>query len=220
MRALIFACLATFVVASCTQNPYTGEQRASRTAVGAGAGAALGAAIGALTNTSSGEQAAKNALIGAGIGALAGGAVGGYMDVQERRLRQELQATGVSVTRNGNQINLNMPGNVVFDVDSSTLSASFVPTLNSVAKVLDEYERTIVFVEGHTDSTGSASYNQQLSERRANSVARYLIGQNIRPERFVVRGYGENRPIASNETTQGRAQNRRVEIRLEPLQSS
>lgn len=208
---------SAFLLGACTTNPYTGERQTSNAAKGAGIGALAGAAIGALTNTSSGKQAGRNALIGAGIGALAGGGVGYYMDVQEAKLRERLQGTGVSVTRVGNNIVLNMPGNVTFRTDSSDINSSFYEVLNSVALVLKEYEKSTVEVMGHTDNTGSDAYNMDLSQRRANSVAQYLISQGIFAPRLIVQGFGESRPIASNATPQGREQNRRVEIQISPL---
>lgn len=215
------ACALAVGLAGCqTTDPITGETKTSNTARGAGIGALAGAAVGALTNTSSGEQAAKNALLGAGIGALAGGGVGAYMDRQERRLREELADTGVGIRRNGNTLELVMPGNLTFSVDSDDISAEFYPVLNDVALVLDEYEKTIIRVEGHTDSTGSTDYNQALSVDRANAVASYLINQDLMAERFVIRGLGESQPVATNDTEAGRLQNRRVELELRPLTQS
>lgn len=208
---------AFFALAACTTDPYTGERQTSQTAKGAGIGALAGAAIGALTNTSSGKQAARNAAIGAGIGALAGGSVGFYMDQQEKKLRQRLAGTGVSVTRVGDNIILNMPGNITFATNSSDINGAFYETLNSVAIVLNEFDKSLVDVMGHTDSTGSDSYNMELSQRRANSVAQYLIAQRVMPQRLIVQGFGESRPIASNDTGAGREQNRRVEIQISPL---
>lgn len=203
--------LSVFLAGCQTTNPYTGEQQTSKTTIGAGLGALGGAAIGAIAG------GRKGALIGAGIGALTGGAVGNYMDRQEAALRQRLQNTGVSVTRQGDRIILNMPGNVTFNTDSSAITSNFYPVLNSVALVLNEYNKTYVDVVGYTDSTGSAAHNQTLSEQRAQSVAQYLNSQNVVAERFVVRGAGASSPIASNATAEGRAQNRRVEIELTPL---
>jgi outer membrane protein OmpA-like peptidoglycan-associated protein len=205
--------VATAWLAACTTDPFTGEQQISKTAAGAAIGAATGAAIGALA----GRKRAKAALIGAGVGALAGGAVGAYMDVQEAKLRERLRGTGVSVTRVGDDLILNMPGNVTFASDSAEIRSSFFPVLNSVSLVLDEYDKTIVEVLGHTDSTGSDSYNQSLSERRAGSVGAYLVAQGIDSRRVLSQGYGETHPVASNDTPDGRQQNRRVEIRLVPL---
>lgn len=217
-KFVAFALSGFLAVSACTTlDPYTREERTSRTAAGAGIGALAGAAIGALTNTSSGEQAAKNALIGAGVGALAGAGVGAYMDRQARILRERLDETGVGVRRVGNTIELVMPGDVTFATDSANVASNFYPVLDDVALVLDEFDKTIVVVEGHTDSTGSDAYNQNLSINRANSVTSYLLSRGLQPQRFVVRGFGESRPIADNATDFGRQQNRRVAITLEPL---
>jgi outer membrane protein OmpA-like peptidoglycan-associated protein len=139
------------------------------------------------------------------------------MDRQETLLRQRLEATGVSVTRVNDRIVLNMPSNITFETDSAELRSQFYDVLNSVSQVLEEYEKTIVNVTGHTDSTGAESYNQALSEKRARNVAQYLISQGVNPTRVAAEGMGESQPIASNQTTQGRQANRRVEITLAPL---
>jgi outer membrane protein OmpA-like peptidoglycan-associated protein len=200
-------------VSGCTTtNPYTGEQEVNKTSKGAGIGALAGLATAIIVG---GDR--KKLLAGAGIGALVGGSVGYYMDRQEDKLRQKLQATGVSVTRNGDNIILNMPGNITFATDSSNISADFYQVLDSVALVIKEFEKTYVDVIGYTDSTGSETYNQQLSEARASSVARYLESQGVLPARIVSSGMGESNPIASNDTAQGRALNRRVEIILTPV---
>ena len=205
------------MAAGCqTTDPYTGEQKTSKTAIGAGVGAAVGAITGLFTGDDADERR-KHALIGAGIGALAGGAVGAYMDKQEAELRQQLQGTGVSVTRNGDNIILNMPGNVTFASGSSDLNSRFFKVLDSVALVLKKYEKTLVDVAGHTDSVGGAEMNQALSERRASTVAQYLMGKGVIEKRLLVVGFGETQPIASNDTSEGRALNRRVEIKLVPL---
>jgi outer membrane protein OmpA-like peptidoglycan-associated protein len=141
------------------------------------------------------------------------------MDRQEAKLRAELQGSGVSVTRMGDNITLNMPGNVTFATDSSDLSPAFFDVLNSVGKVMKEYNKTVVEVAGHTDSTGSDSYNQNLSERRAGAVAQYLRSQNIGSERLLTVGMGEARPVADNGSADGRQANRRVEITMVPLTS-
>lgn len=211
---VLSALLVVIFGAACTTDPYTGEKQVSKTAIGGAIGAAAGAGVGALANK---RNRAKGALIGAGIGGLAGGAVGGYMDYQEAQLRKELQGTGVSVTRVGNEIVLNMPGNVTFETDQSELRPQFYAVLNSVSKVLKEYDKTIIEVTGHTDSTGSDSYNQALSQRRASTVGGYLTGQGINPTRVITQGFGETMPVADNATPQGREQNRRVELRLVPL---
>lgn len=211
---------STFLVISCTTiNPYTGEEQTSKAAIGAGAGAATGAVIGLITGDDSRERR-QHALIGAGLGALAGGSVGYYMDVQEAKLREKLAGTGVSVTRDGDNIILNMPGNITFAVDSADISGNFFAVLDSVTLVVNEYDKTLIEIMGHTDSTGSAEYNQALSERRASSVASYFRSRGIDPLRVGEFGYGEQYPVASNETKQGRSLNRRVEIALVPITES
>lgn len=201
---------------SCTQNPYTGERQLSKAAISGAIGAGLGAGIGALTGNDSKERR-KSALLGAGIGALAGGGVGLYMDQQEARLRAELRGTGVSVTRKGDQVILNMPGNVTFATGRSEISSGFYPVLTSVSKVLVEFNKTLVDVAGHTDTVGGRDANQSLSERRAISVADYLSSRGVNPSRIAANGYAFDYPVASNDTEEGRQQNRRVEISLQPL---
>lgn len=205
----------TLVVAGTgceTTNPYTGEREINKTTKGTAIGAIGGAVAGALI---SGKR--KNVLLGAGIGALAGGLVGNYMDRQEAKLRAQLRGTGVSVSRHGDQITLNMPGNITFATNSSNISADFYPVLDSVALVVIEFKQTYVDILGHTDSTGRADYNQTLSVRRADSVARYLESQQVLGDRIITRGFGQNAPIADNDTPEGRALNRRVEIILTPI---
>jgi outer membrane protein OmpA-like peptidoglycan-associated protein len=210
LAAMLAAALA--LPACTTTNPYTGEEEVNKTSKGAGIGALAGIATAILVG---GNR--KTLLLGAGIGALAGGGIGLYMDKQADKLRMQLQSTGVSVTRNGDSIILNMPGNVTFATNSSNISADFYKVLDSVALVLNEYEKTYVDVIGHTDSTGALQFNQTLSEARASSVARYLESQKVVSQRIITRGAGPSSPIASNDTPEGRALNRRVEIVLTPL---
>ena len=215
-RAIGAVTVSAALASGCTTNAVTGENRISRTAIGAGAGAALGALAGTAVGGS--DRAQRNAvLIGAGIGALSGGAIGAYMDRQEALLRQELQATGVGIRRQGNDLFLVMPSNITFRTDSAAIEPGFTRTLGSVATVLNRFNQTLVDVYGHTDNTGSDAYNQQLSEQRAQSVAQFLASNGVRPDRLLVSGFGEQRPIATNATPQGREQNRRVEIRIAPL---
>lgn len=204
------------VTACTTYDPYTREEQAARAQRNALIGAAAGAVAGLITGDGSMERK-KRAIQLAGIGALAGGGVGAYMDRQEAKLRTELDRTGVSVTRVGDNITLNMPGNITFATNSADLNAGFYDVLNSVGLVLNEFEQTVVEVAGHTDSTGTDAYNQQLSERRAASVARYLGTRGVLRDRFIEVGMGEARPIADNSTDAGRQANRRVEITLVPL---
>ncbi len=202
-----------------TMDPYTREEKTSNATKGALIGAAAGIVAGLISGDDAVERR-QHAMIGAGIGALSGGSVGYYMDRKEMKLRQELEGTGVSVTRVGDNITLNMPGNVTFATDSADLNAGFYDVLNSVGLVLNEFEKTVVEVAGHTDSSGSDSYNQSLSERRANSVAAYLRSRNVNSQRLITLGMGESRPIADNSTESGKAANRRVEITLVPLTAS
>jgi outer membrane protein OmpA-like peptidoglycan-associated protein len=215
---ITLACAVSLIgLAGCTTNPYTGERQVSKAAIGGGVGAASGAAIGAIAGGDSSKERRKKALIGAGVGAIAGGGVGYYMDVQEAKLREKLQGTGVSVTRVGDEIILNMPGNVTFDTNSADIRSNFYGVLDSVTLVLKEYEKTVVQVSGHTDDRGSDSYNQQLSERRAGSVAQYFRSRGLDGMRLMTVGYGESRPVANNSTESGREQNRRVELTLAPI---
>ena len=199
-----------------TLDPYTREEKTSNATKGAAIGAGVGIVAGLISGDNSRERR-ERALIGAGVGALAGGGIGYYMDVQEAKLRQQLEGTGVSVTRYGDEIVLNLPGNITFATDSTELRPDFLDVLDSVAIVLRKYEKTMIEITGHTDSTGAASYNQQLSERRADSVARYLRSTGIMSARIATEGLGEHYPIASNSTPGGRSQNRRVELRLVPI---
>ena len=215
-NVLAMAVLAVFVSACTTLDPYTREEKTSSATKGALIGAAAGAVVGLISGDDAVERR-QHAMIGAGIGALAGGAIGNYQDKQEAALRAELEGTGVSVARNGDNITLNMPGNVTFATNSSDLNPAFFNVLNSVGKVLAEYEQTVVEVAGHTDSTGSDAYNQGLSERRANSVAAYLRSQGVIDQRLITLGMGESRPIADNSTDTGRQANRRVEITMVPI---
>jgi outer membrane protein OmpA-like peptidoglycan-associated protein len=216
-KIILAATLSAFALTACTTNPYTGEQQVSKGLLGAGTGAAIGGAAGALLGATTSVKTRKAALIGAGIGALAGGGVGVYMDNQEAQLRQRLQNSGISVTRVGDSIVLNMPSNITFDTDQSDVKPQFYETLNSVALVLKEYNQTLIDVAGHTDSDGSDDYNYELSQRRAGSVARYLSSQQLDSQRFSVEGRGEREPIASNASARGKQQNRRVEITIQPL---
>ena len=208
--------LAVVLTGCETMDPYTGESQTSKATKGALIGAAAGIAVG----LASGDDAVdrrQRALIGAGVGALAGGAVGNYMDRQEMKLRQELEGTGVSVTRNGDHITLNMPGNITFATNSADLNSSFFEVLGSVTKVLKEFDQTVVEVAGHTDSRGTDAYNQALSERRAQTVTDFFTARNIPAQRFITIGLGESMPIADNGTASGQQLNRRVEITMVPI---
>jgi len=215
----ICTALATAMLASCAT--YTGQTNDPNDPNRTQRGALIGAGIGAVAGLLSGGDAVERrqrAMVGAGVGALAGGAVGAYQDRQEAALRRELAGSGVDVVRQGDNITLNMPGNITFAFDSANLQPQFRPVLDNVAQTLNEYNQTVIEVAGHTDSVGTEAYNQQLSVQRANSVAGYLSSRGVSQQRMIVTGAGETRPIASNDTEAGRAQNRRVEITIVPMQ--
>lgn len=209
--------LSAAILTGCTSlEAFTGQNQINNTSRGAIAGGLLGAVLGAATAPK--DERMRRALIGAGIGGIAGGGVGLYMDRQEAQLRQELVDSGVQVRRTDEgQIDLIMPGNITFDTNSASVKAEFTNTLESVAKVLQEYKNTLVTIEGHTDSTGSDSYNQLLSEQRASSVAEVFLRAGVAYERIAAVGYGESQPAASNDSEAGRSANRRVEISLEAI---
>jgi outer membrane protein OmpA-like peptidoglycan-associated protein len=209
------ALIASAVLATaCTTDPYTGQQTINRTAVGILGGAVGGYLLGDLVG---GNHDRNAKVIGAGIGAIAGGAVGNYMDRQEAELRRQTAGTGVDVIRTGDELVLRMPAGITFPVDSYALQPGVQGTLNEVSQTLASYNQTYVDVLGHTDSTGSDAYNQTLSDRRAQSVADYLSSRGVARARMGIRGFGESQPIASNDDEGGRAQNRRVEIKVVPV---
>jgi outer membrane protein OmpA-like peptidoglycan-associated protein len=210
MRKIILStALAALTLSACTVNPYTGEQQASKAAKYGGGAAAVCGLIGAMDSR---EKAAKAAL---GCG-LVGAGVGAYMDVQEAKLREQLQGTGVQVQREGDNIRLIMPGNITFETDSYNLRSGFYPVLDSVSLVLAKYADTTMRVTGHTDNVGARDHNQTLSQRRAQSVADYLASRQVAPARMYIQGMAFDMPIADNNTEQGRAQNRRVELYILP----
>lgn len=216
MKKVLLSFLAVTLTACMSTDPYTGQQKTSNTAKGAGMGALAGAVIGAATSSS--DDRKKGALIGAAGGAAIGGGIGFYMDKQEAALRAKLEGTGVRVVREGDNIRLIMPGNITFGVDRHEVRPEFYPTLESVAIVLEEFNKTAVRVAGHTDSSGSDSYNQTLSERRASAVGQFLISHGVIAGRVQVYGYGERYPVAGNDSEGGRQANRRVELELVPMQ--
>lgn len=221
MRSLFITALAGAVtlgaLSGCSTNAYTGESQASKTAWGAGIGAAAGAAIGAATGDNAKDRK-ERALKGAAIGGVTGGGVGAYMDYQEKKLRERLQGVGVGVQKDAQTgaITLVMPGNITFPTGQYSVMSSFYPTLDAVADVLKEYNKTTITVSGHTDNVGRDDANNTLSQNRANAVSQYLISRGVAGGRLNAVGYGKSQPIADNSTENGRAQNRRVEIRINP----
>ncbi|UVO52314.1 OmpA family protein [Sphingomonas sp. SUN019] len=208
------ATAALAFTSACTTDPVTGERQISKAAIG-GIGGALGGYL--LGDLVGGRRDRTEKIIGAGIGGIAGAGIGAYMDKQERDLRARTAGTDVEITRQGDDLLLNIPSGINFAYDSATVAPQFQRTLDQVAGVLGEYNRTYIDVYGHTDSTGSDAYNQSLSERRAGSVASYLSSRGVQSARIGTRGFGETQPIASNETEDGRAENRRVEIKIVPI---
>lgn len=210
-KSLILLTSAAALAACSTINPYTGQQQTSRAVQYGAIGGVVCGLIGAID---SGQHARNSALGCGGIGA----GVGAYMDAQEAELRQELQGTGVQVNRNGDQLDLIMPGNITFNTNEYDIRADFYPVLDSVAQILYKFTDTRLQVIGHTDSTGARDYNYNLSNRRAGSVSNYLAGQGVDQNRLLVQGVGPDRPIASNDSEQGRASNRRVELQIVAVQ--
>lgn len=208
-----------FMLNGCsTFDAYTGEEKTSNTAKGAGIGAGAALVLSYISNRNESSKVRnKRMLRDAGIGAIVGGGVGYYMDTQEAKLRKQLRGTGVSVKRDGNNINLIMPSNITFTTDGRNINSRFYAVLDSVVLVIKEFNKTTVVVAGFTDSSGSESYNQKLSEDRARSVAGFLLNNKVNQARLDVVGFGEQHPIASNKTKQGRSLNRRVEITLLPI---
>ena len=211
------AAAALVVTAGCTTDPQTGERRMSKTAIGALAGAAVGTGAGALVG---GRKKRTEMIVGAGIGALAGTAVGAYMDKQERELREKTAGTDVEVVRSGDDLLLNMPSGITFETNSYAIQPQFRQTLDNVASTLAQYNQTYIDVYGHTDSTGGDAVNIPLSQNRAKSVADYLSMRGVSSARIGTQGFGSSQPLASNETVEGRQKNRRVEIKIVPLENS
>ena len=211
---LVGVTMASLALGACVTDPNTGQSTISRAGGGAAAGAGAGALLGALLG---GRNNRAEVLIGTGIGAIAGGAIGGYMDKQERELRARTANTGIEVEREGNEINLKLPSGISFDFNSAAVKPEFRPALDQVAQTLASYQSTFVDISGHTDAIGSDAVNQRLSEQRARAVADYLGYQGVNAARVATRGFGKTYPIASNDTDQGRAENRRVEIKLSPV---
>jgi outer membrane protein OmpA-like peptidoglycan-associated protein len=210
----LIAALTALPLTACVTDPETGKKTISKTAIGGLGGLVGGYLLGDLVG---GKNDRTEKILGAGIGAVAGAGAGYYMDQQEKKLREKTAGTGVNVIREGDNLILDLPSDVTFPVNSYAVDPMFQTTLVKVAETLREYEKTYVDVLGHTDSTGSDAYNQTLSVNRAQSVANVLTSNGVQSARIATKGYGESTPKASNTTEQGRAANRRVEIRLVPV---
>lgn len=202
-RIIIILLVGSFLVFGIFCAGMSNKQKGA--AVGGASGAVIGGAIGkAAGNT------AVGAILGAAIGGAAGIYIGNYMDEQAEEMREELQ--GAKIERVGEGIKITFDSGILFEVDKSELSAQSKQELSDLADILKEYEETNILIEGHTDATGSDDYNMALSKRRAESVAVFLSGLGVQSNRFDMVGYGENQPVASNETERGRQLNRRVEV--------
>lgn len=217
MQKLILATvISTLTLVGCsTTDPYTGDRKTSEATKSAAIGAAAGAVLGVLVGDNK-RSAAKGAIAGAAIG----GGIGYYQDRQEAELRKRLASTGVSIAREGDNIRLVMPSNITFDIDRYDVRPGFYNTLEDIALVLREYSQTQINIYGHTDATGGAEYNQVLSEKRAQAVGEFLSANGISSQRIASFGYGEQYPVANNDSAEGRAQNRRVELELVPMTQS
>lgn len=185
--------------------------KTSRTAKGGAAGAGAGGAIGGIIGAQS-DNTAKGAIIGAMIGGTAGALIGKYMDKQAEELDEELE--GAEIERVGEGIKITFDSGILFAFDSAKLSPTAKENIAELAETLKEYEDTNILIEGHTDSVGAADYNKQLSEERADSVSDYLISLGVKNARINEVGYGENQPVATNDTERGRQLNRRVELAI------
>ncbi|ATI78946.1 MULTISPECIES: OmpA family protein [Sphingobium] len=217
-RIMMAAGLAAMLTTTaCTTDPETGQKRMSKAAIG-GIGGALGGYL--LGDLVGGRHDRTEKILGAGIGAIAGAGIGSYMDEQERKLRQQTAGSGVDVIRQGDDLLLRMPSGITFAFNDASVQPQFRPTLDEVSSILSQYPKTYIDVYGHTDSDGSDAYNQTLSERRAQSVAGYLTSHGVQSARIATRGFGETQPIASNATEEGKAANRRVEIKISPVTES
>jgi outer membrane protein OmpA-like peptidoglycan-associated protein len=206
---------ATLLIAGCATDEYGQRRPLTETEKGVGIGAVAGAAIGAAVT----DKHGKGAALGAVGGALVGGLVGNYMEKQrrdfERVLAPEIAAGVIRVEKlSESELLVGMTGETAFEVDSDRIKPGFFSTMDKIASVVNKYGKTELDIAGHTDSTGSSEYNQQLSERRAQSVKSYLLGQNVYPPRLSAVGFGKNYPIAGNETEDGRRRNRRVDITI------
>jgi outer membrane protein OmpA-like peptidoglycan-associated protein len=211
---LISGLLAT---TACVTDPTTGNRRISKAAIGGVGGAAAGLLLGDILG---GRNDRTEKIVGAGIGAIAGAGIGAYMDAQEKKLRAQTAGTDVQVTRDGDNLLLNMPSGVTFATNQSAIQPQFRTTLDQVAQTLASYEKTYIDVYGHTDSTGNDGINIPLSQNRARSVADYLATKGVQSARVATQGFGASQPVADNNTEAGKQANRRVEIKIVPVRES
>jgi outer membrane protein OmpA-like peptidoglycan-associated protein len=205
MKRFLFIALILVMIVSLAACGGTRQKRG--TAIGAGAGAALGALLG-----NQAGNTALGAVIGAVVGGAAGAHIGNYMDKQAAEMEKDLE--GARIERVGEGIVVTFDSGLLFPVNEATLQPAALANLDNLARILTKYGDTNVMVGGHTDATGSNEYNQLLSVRRAESVTERLVGLNISRQRLTVNGFGETQPIATNDTAEGRALNRRVEIAI------
>lgn len=201
--------ICTLVIALAAPNWSCGNM--SNTKKGAGVGAAAGGVIGGVIGHQSGNTAV-GAIIGAAVGGAAGAYIGNYMDKQAEEIQRDLE--GAKVERIGEGIKITFESGLLFDVDKAALKPASKTNLAELATILNKYDDTEILIEGHADSDGTEEHNLTLSENRARSVANYLAGQQVMESRFTTMGYGESQPIASNDTSSGKAQNRRVEVAI------
>lgn len=211
LRTLAAATALTLALGGCATND---PNRSAKT------GALIGAIAGAVIGNQGDDDTDR--YIGAAVGAISGAAVGSYMDRQRRELEEQLaeeqRREALDITEVGNDaLKIGIASDATFEFDSAEIQPQFRPTYQRIATVLRDYEKTVVHIIGHTDSTGPADYNQRLSERRAQSVGLYLRDRGVKGDRLIYEGRGERQSVASNETAEGRRKNRRVEIVIKPI---
>lgn len=206
-RLTALAAAASLTLAGCAQFPQDNTTR----------GAAIGAVVGGVAGKATGNHKNKRVALGAVLGALSGAAIGRYMDNQEQALEEQLAGSGVQVKREGDVLKLEIPSQITFASGRSDIRAELYPVLNDIAKVLAEYDKTLLVITGHTDDTGGRELNMRLSQQRADTVKNYLSAQRIDERRLVTQGAGPDQPLVANTSDANRAKNRRVEIQIEPL---
>ncbi|WNO59501.1 OmpA family protein [Rheinheimera sp. MMS21-TC3] len=209
--------VVTLISAGLLVSGCASQNGAGTSSNNAGKGAAIGAVVGAIAGKSTANHKNKRLVIGAAVGALAGAAVGSYMDQQEKALQEELSGSGVKIIRDGDKLKLDIPAQLTFELNRSDIRANLFPVFNDIAKVLRDYDKTMLVIAGHTDDTGPYQYNMNLSQARASSVKQYLVAQGVQDIRIETQGYGPSYPAVPNNSDSNRAANRRVEIHIEPI---